>query len=80
MASVSRLGAKRRQASTHRCPGPRSPDDRLDMAEEGLETLYGPTELHRSMLEVGRAELARYAEDSAPAVGKSASLGFTPRS
>jgi hypothetical protein len=38
--------------------GPPTPGDRLNVAEEGLETTYGPTALHRSMLEVGRNELA----------------------
>ncbi|NIP78320.1 MAG: hypothetical protein GWM90_03615, partial [Gemmatimonadetes bacterium] len=38
--------------------GPPTPGDRLNFAEEGLETTYGPTPLHRSMLEAGRNELA----------------------
>jgi photosystem II stability/assembly factor-like uncharacterized protein len=37
---------------------PPSPGSRLNVAEAGLETTYGPTELHRSMLAVGRSELA----------------------
>lgn len=43
--------------------GPPTPDDRLDVAEEGLQTSYGPTELHRRTLEVGRAELAPIREE-----------------
>jgi hypothetical protein len=37
---------------------PPTPDDRLDVASDGLDTTYGPTPMHRRMLEVGRAELA----------------------
>ncbi len=37
--------------------GPPTPGDRLNAAEGGLETTYGPTQLHRSMLDIARAEL-----------------------
>ena len=39
-----------------------------------LRLADGPDEVHWHV--VGRAELARYADDSAPAVGKQAGLGF----
>jgi photosystem II stability/assembly factor-like uncharacterized protein len=37
---------------------PPTPDDRLDVGEDGLDTTYGPTELHRRTVEAGRNELA----------------------
>ncbi len=37
---------------------PPSPGNRLSVASRGLTTTYGPTELHRSMVEAGRNELA----------------------
>jgi photosystem II stability/assembly factor-like uncharacterized protein len=37
---------------------PPSPGNRLNVGENGLETTYGPTELHRRTLEAGRNELA----------------------
>ncbi|MDX1392813.1 MAG: glycosyl hydrolase [Gemmatimonadota bacterium] len=38
--------------------GPPTPDDRLGVAEDGLDTTYGPTAMHRSILAAGRNELA----------------------
>jgi hypothetical protein len=38
--------------------GPPTPGNRLNAAEAGLETTYGPTPLHRSMLDAARGELA----------------------
>jgi acyl-CoA dehydrogenase len=55
-----------------------TPLARMYAGQRTLRLADGPDEVHWHV--VGRAEMARYAEDSAPAVGKSASLGFTPRS
>ena len=55
-----------------------TPLARMYAGQRTLRLADGPDEVHWYV--VGRAELARYAEDSAPAVGKSSSLGFTPRS
>jgi acyl-CoA dehydrogenase len=55
-----------------------TPLARMYAGQRTLRLADGPDEVHWHV--VGRAELARYAEDSAPAVGKAASLGFTPRS
>jgi acyl-CoA dehydrogenase len=55
-----------------------TPLARMYAGQRTLRLADGPDEVHWHV--VGRAELARYAEDSAPAVGKSPSLGFTPRS
>ena len=38
--------------------GPPTPDDRLDVGEDGLDTTYGPTEHHRQTVAAGRNELA----------------------
>jgi acyl-CoA dehydrogenase len=55
-----------------------TPLARMYAGQRTLRLADGPDEVHWHV--VGRAELARYAEDSAPAVGKAASLGFTPPS
>jgi len=55
-----------------------TPLARMYAGQRTLRLADGPDEVHWHV--VGRAELARYAEDSAPAVGKSSGLGFTPRS
>ncbi len=36
---------------------PPTPDDRLDVGQDGLDTTYGPTQLHRRTVEAGRNEL-----------------------
>ena len=50
-----------------------TPGDRLNAAEGGLETTYGPTQMHRSMLDIAREELAplraeieRFADEVVP--------------
>ena len=50
-------GSEARGEIGERDPWP-TPDDRLDVASDGLDATYGPTEMHRRMLEIGRAELA----------------------
>jgi acyl-CoA dehydrogenase len=52
-----------------------TPLARMYAAARTLRLADGPDEVHWYV--VGRAELARYAEDSAPAVGKVPSLGLT---
>jgi hypothetical protein len=54
---------------------PPTPGSRLSVGYRGLSTTYGPTEMHRQMVQVGRAELApiraeieRYAEEVVPAL------------
>ena len=54
-----------------------TPLARMYASQRTLRLADGPDEVHWHV--VGRAELARYADDSAPAVGKEPSLGFTPR-
>ncbi len=51
-----------------------TPLARLYAGQRTLRLADGPDEVHWYV--VGRFELARYAEDSAPAVGKTPSLGF----
>jgi photosystem II stability/assembly factor-like uncharacterized protein len=64
---------------------PPDPGDRLNVAESGLETTYGPTELHRSMLAVGRSELAalraqldRFVNEVAPALERAVEATGAP--
>lgn len=64
---------------------PADPGDRLNVAESGLETTYGPTELHRSMLAVGRSELAalrtrvdRFADEVVPALERAVEAAGAP--
>ncbi len=52
-----------------------TPLARMYAAQRTLRLADGPDEVHWHV--VGRAELARYAEDSAPIVGKQAGLGLT---
>ena len=54
-----------------------SPRERLSVASRGLSTSYGPTDLHRESLELGRLELdpimkavKKLTEESIPAVEK----------
>lgn len=54
---------------------PPSPSDRLFVGYRGLSTMYGPTEMHRQSIEVGKAELVplraeieHYAEEVMPAL------------
>jgi hypothetical protein len=54
---------------------PPTPSSRLFVGYRGLGTMYGPTEMHRQSIEVGRAELApiraeieRYAEEVVPSL------------
>jgi acyl-CoA dehydrogenase len=54
-----------------------TPLARMYANQRTLRLADGPDEVHWHV--VGRAELARYADDSAPAVSKEPSLGFTPR-
>ena len=54
-----------------------TPLARMYANQRTLRLADGPDEVHWHV--VGRAELARYADDSAPAVGKEPTLGFTPR-
>jgi acyl-CoA dehydrogenase len=54
-----------------------TPLARMYANQRTLRLADGPDEVHWHV--VGRAELARYADDSAPAVGKEPGLGFTPR-
>jgi acyl-CoA dehydrogenase len=51
-----------------------TPLARLYAAQRTMRLADGPDEVHWYV--VGRFELARYSGDSAPAVGKSPSLGF----
>ena len=51
-----------------------TPLARMYAGQRTLRLADGPDEVHWHV--VGRAELARYAEDSAPAVGKQAGLGI----
>ncbi len=46
-------------------PGPPTPSDRLFVGLRGSESTYGPTELHRRTVEVGRGELAPIREEVA---------------
>jgi acyl-CoA dehydrogenase len=54
-----------------------TPLARMYANQRTLRLADGPDEVHWHV--VGRAEVARYADDSAPAVSKEPSLGFTPR-
>jgi photosystem II stability/assembly factor-like uncharacterized protein len=45
--------------------GPPTPGRRLSVAENGLATTYGPTEMHRQSLETGKSELAKIKEELA---------------
>ena len=54
---------------------PPSPSSRLFVGYRGLSTMYGPTEMHRQSVQVGKAELApirteveRYAGEVVPAL------------
>jgi hypothetical protein len=54
---------------------PPTPSSRLFVGYRGLSTTYGPTEMHRQSIQVGRAELApiradieRYADEVVPSL------------
>ncbi len=58
-------------------PGPPTPSNRLFVGIRGLNTTYGPTELHRRTVEAGRSELAeirtevdRMAEEVVPSLAE----------
>ncbi len=55
-----------------------TPLARMYAGQRTLRLADGPDEVHWHV--VGRAELARYADDSAPAVGKAPGLGFVRQS
>ncbi|MFP4624803.1 MAG: hypothetical protein ACLFRX_11535, partial [Gemmatimonadota bacterium] len=57
--------------------GPPTPSNRLYVGMRGLNTTYGPTELHRRTIDAGRAELVpiraeveRMADDVVPALAR----------
>jgi photosystem II stability/assembly factor-like uncharacterized protein len=64
---------------------PPSPSSRLSVGYNGLSGTYGPTEMHRQSVQVGRAEFApiraeiqRYAEDVVPALERAVEATGAP--
>jgi hypothetical protein len=65
--------------------GPPTPRSRLSVGYNGLSSTYGPTEMHRQSIQIGRAELApikaeieRYAEDVVPALERAVEATGAP--
>ena len=64
---------------------PPTPGSRLSVGYNGLSTTYGPTEMHRQSVQVGRAELApirteieRYAEEVVPSLERAVEATGAP--